>query len=415
MPSDSEILADLEGVLQAYHKYVESKTGGGEVRKNLSAIQASFSEAVRLSNISFGSRHDEVVRSFIASLATKRFVILTGLSGSGKTQIAIKLGEWLGKGRGFVVPVRPDWTGSEAVFGYEDALQPCSPDGRKAWYVPEVLKFMLKAARDPEHPYLLVLDEMNLAHVERYFADVLSGMESMHPCLPNLYLEGENWRLVPEGGDRLLYPKNLSIVGTVNVDETTYMFSPKVLDRANTLEFRVDTTDLSAEARKPAHCEPGDPALVRGFRAIAEDETWHLEHPLTQLDMFLGHLRNLHSLLSGGGFEFGHRVFYEAVRFAAMHEAAGDDDPEHALDLQVMQKVLPRLHGSRRRLEPTLCALGQFCFDLTFEPISEGVGVTDRFNPLAPRQGEPRLPISFEKIRRMTQSLRANQFVSFTE
>jgi len=155
--------------------------------------------------------------------------------------------------------------------------------------------------------------------------------------------------------------------------------------------------------------------LVRGFRAIAEDETWHLEHPLTRLDIFLDHLRNLHSLLSEGGFEFGHRVFYEAVRFAAMHEAAGDDDPEHALDLQVMQKVLPRLHGSRRRLEPTLCALGQFCFDLTFEPVSEDASVTDRFNPLTPPQGEPKLPISFDKIRRMTQSLRANQFVSFTE
>lgn len=415
VPSDAEILADLEGILQAYQKYVESRTGGEEARKDLSAIQASFSEALRLSNISFGSRHEEVVRSFIASLATKRFVILTGLSGSGKTQIAIKLGEWLGNDRLFVVPVRPDWTGSEAIFGYEDALLPCSPDGRRAWYVPEVLKFMLKAARDPESPYLLVLDEMNLAHVERYFADVLSGMESMHPCLPNIYLEGQNWRSVPGGKDRLLYPSNLFIVGTVNVDETTYMFSPKVLDRANTLEFRVHTTDLSAEAKKPARCEPGDLSLIRGFRAIAEDEAWHLEQPLTQLDSFLDHLRDLHSLLSGSGFEFGHRAFYETVRFAAMHEAAGDDDPEHALDLQVMQKVLPRLHGSRRRLEPILCALGKFCFDLTFEPVSEGAGVTARFNPLASPQGKPRPPISFDKIRRMTQSLRANQFVSFTE
>jgi 5-methylcytosine-specific restriction protein B len=79
--------------------------------------------------------------------------------------------------------------------------------------------------------------------------------------------------------------------------------------------------------------------------------------------------------------------------------------------LQVMQKVLPRLHGSRRRLEPTLCALGRFCFDLSFDAES----VTPRFDPLAPTPDTARLPISFDKVRRMTRGLRAQQFTSFTE
>lgn len=385
------------------------------VLRDLATIHAAFSKALRASNISFGSRHDEVVRSFLASLATKRFVILTGLSGSGKTQIAIKLGEWLGNGRFLVVPVRPDWTGSESLFGYEDALQACSEDGRKAWYVPDVLKFVLQAAKDSQNPYLLVLDEMNLAHVERYFADMLSGMESMQPCLPNLIFQNGSWRMHQSKEEKLPYPRNLFIVGTVNVDETTYMFSPKVLDRANTLEFRVETSDLSGEATKPTTCSLGEEGFVRGFRAIAEDDAWHLEHPATHLDTFLEHLRTLHHLLSEGGFEFGHRVFFEAVRFAAMLEAAGDENPEHALDLQIMQKVLPRLHGSRKRLEPTLCGIGQFCFDLTFGSASKGTNAAEQFNPLAPPQGEPKLPISFDKIQRMTRSLRANQFVSFTE
>jgi 5-methylcytosine-specific restriction protein B len=108
-------------------------------------------------------------------------------------------------------------------------------------------------------------------------------------------------------------------------------------------------------------------------------------------------------------------VFYEAGRFAAMLEAAGDDNPEHALDLQIMQKVLPRLHGSRKRLEPTLCGIGRFCFDLTFESASKATSSAEQFNPLVPPHGEPKLPISFYKIQRMTRSLRANQFVSFTE
>jgi MoxR-like ATPase len=384
------------------------------VEADLEATHSAFSEALKANNISFGPRHEDVVRSFIASLATKRFVILTGLSGSGKTQIAVKFGEWLGEGNSLVVPVRPDWTGSEALFGYEDALQPLV-DGRKAWHVPGVLEFILKAARDPQNPYLIVLDEMNLAHVERYFADVLSGMESMHDCVPNLRVEDGYWRLVPGGIEKIPYPNNLFIVGTVNVDETTYMFSPKVLDRANTFEFRVDTADLSENVRKPTKCETGDHSLIKGLLAIAKDDNWHLENPASGLNTFIEHLRSLHKLLAGDGFEFGHRVFYEAMRFAAMYSAAGDDDPEHALDLQIMQKVLPRLHGSRRRIEPILCALGQFCFDLT---VGTDPGSTEgklRFDPLAPPEGAPRLAISFDKICRMTRSLRANQFVSFTE
>src|SRR5690606_8072426 len=216
-----------------------------------------FAAALRDSHIRFGPRHDEVVTAFVVSLATKPFVILTGLSGSGKTQLAVRFGEWLGPDRSRVVAVRPDWTGSEALFGYEDALQDPDEYGRRPWHVPDALAFMLKAARDTEHPYLLVLDEMNLAHVERYFADVLSGMESDQPVLPNLVKEKDGrWRLDPDGPERIPIPENLFVVGTVNVDETTYMFSPKVLDRANTIEFRVDSEDLSEGMRRPMPIQP---------------------------------------------------------------------------------------------------------------------------------------------------------------
>lgn len=385
-----------------------------DVLPDLTAICDAFGNALKESHLSFGPRHDQVVRSFVVSLATKPFVILTGLSGSGKTQIALQFGAWLGEGRHKLVPVRPDWTGPEALLGYEDALLPVSA-GRRAWFVPEALEFMLRAARDPDNPYLLILDEMNLAHVERYFADVLSGMESGEPVLPNLQRDQDgHWRTIPDQPSKIPFPKNLFIVGTVNVDETTYMFSPKVLDRANTIEFRVATDDLDPEIRKPRKVQPGDPALVRGFLAIATDADWHLRNPGPHHSVFVDSLRILHRLLAEGGCEFGHRVFYEAVRFAALLAAAGDPDPEHALDLQVMQKILPRLHGSRRRLEATLCTLGRFCFDLTTTPQATETGAR-LFDPLRPPPGIPKLPLSFAKVQRMTRSLRANQFISFTE
>src|SRR5262249_34876856 len=154
----------------------------------------------------FGQDHEAFTRLFVTSLATKRFVVLTGLSGSGKTQIAVRFGEWLGTERLRVIPVRPDWTGAEALFGFEDALLP-STSGRRAWHVPEALRFMLQAAQNPSEPYLLVLDEMNLAHVERYFADFLSGMESNQPCLPNLELGDDAcWRVRAAGPDRVRVP-----------------------------------------------------------------------------------------------------------------------------------------------------------------------------------------------------------------
>ena len=248
-------------------------------RPDLGEAVRSFSAALRQAHVSFGSRHETLVGAFVVSIATKPLVILTGLSGSGKTQIAIRFGEWLGRDRLHVAAVRPDWTGAEALFGYEDGLK-AEVDGRAAWQVPAPLEFILRAVRDPQHPYLLLLDEMNLAHVERYFADVLSGMESGQPCLPNLAKGGDSvWRPVAGAPARVVFPRNLWVVGTVNVDETTYMFSPKVLDRANTFEFRVDSDDLSTDARKPVQCEAGDQALVRGLLKIASDDEWHQTHP----------------------------------------------------------------------------------------------------------------------------------------
>ncbi|NYI02949.1 McrB family protein [Cupriavidus plantarum] len=382
------------------------------LRADLRAAVTAFSEALHTSGVHFGDQHNDLVSSFISSLVTKPLVILTGLSGSGKTQIAIRFGEWLGPDRLYAAAVRPDWTGAEALFGYEDALKR-EVDGRRAWAVPAPLEFILKAANDPQHPYVLLLDEMNLAHVERYFADVLSGMESGQPCIPNLRKDSDNcWRL-KSGADRIPFPKNLWIVGTVNIDETTYMFSPKVLDRANTFEFRVRPSDLSVDAIKPMPCAPGDQELVRGLLSIARNDNWHRDRPHQSSSDLAARLRQLHEILGRFNLEFGHRVFYEAMRFGALAEEAGVSRLDAVLDKIVMQKILPRLHGSRRRLEAPLLALAHFCRDLPDDVESnEKLPLLNVEN--LPEQG-PALPTAYGKVVRMLLSLRANQFASFTE
>jgi 5-methylcytosine-specific restriction enzyme B len=268
-----------------------------------------------------------------------------------------------------------------------------------------VLKFILAALQDPTVPYLLVLDEMNLAHVERYFADILSGMESDHPVVPNVGLSDGEWRLVDPAQSRLPVPANLFVVGTVNVDETTYMFSPKVLDRANTIEFRVATSDLQATAPVSIQVEECPRAVARSFLHAATQ-------PAKQSDssrQVAEWLKVLHQRLTEQGREFGHRTFSEASRFADLLSAAGIEDPLVALDLQVLQKVLPKYHGSVRELSEPLNDLGAWCL---FGPGGE---VPAGFEAAEPASATPVLPRSFDKIHRMAKRLKANHFVSFAE
>ena len=350
------------------------------------------------------------MRTLLSSLLTRPLVVLTGLSGSGKSQIAAKLGEWLGEGQSLFVPVRPDWTGPEALFGYVDILQPAVSAGRRVWSVPDVLAFFLRAVRDPGRPYILVLDEMNLAHVERYFADFLSGMESGQPVLPNLIQEGDRWVDAPDDANPLPIPRNLFVVGTVNIDETTYMFSPKMLDRSNVLEFRVATQDL-VDTQKPQKLAPAADASVRALLSVAMDDEWHNAHATQDVEAFTQAMRALHRRLSRHSSEFGFRTFYDAVRYLSIYSAMGDSSWVDCLDLQVMQKVLPRLHGSRRRLEPLLIDLAAFCVDVSLEAAELG----STLDPLVEANPAPQLFRTWEKLRRMLVSLRADQFASFMQ
>jgi len=361
---------------------------------------SNFRKAVDAAGLVFAGLNADLPATFLAGLAAKPFVILTGLSGSGKTAIARGLGQWLGQDdtgepRYLVVPVRADWTSPEPLLGYEDALLP-PHGGRRAWAVPDALEFTLRASRDNGHLWLLVLDEMNLAYVERYFADVLSGIESHETMLPNLARDPDGlWRPAHGGHAKIPLPTNLLIVGTVNVDETTFQLSPKVLDRAFSFEFRVSTEELGAVTRRPTPIPAADPGDIEAFRAVMTDENWHIDHPAASTELVTEQLVDLHRRLTEIGLEFGHRTFLEAVRFTATLDAAGIGDPETALDWIVMTKVLPRIHGSRGQLEVFL---------------SDLVRTATGDDP-----EKPVWPLTARKATRMLDLVRANQFVSFAE
>jgi 5-methylcytosine-specific restriction protein B len=246
---------------------------------------------------------------------------------------------------------------------------------------------------------------MNLAHVERYFADVLSGVESGERIIPDLAQVDGEWR--PLSQEKLPFPNNLFVVGTVNIDETTYMFSPKVLDRANTLEFRVRTEDLDGEVTALSAVTRGDERLLARFLADATNP--ELGDGWAHRAEMAAALTELHSILSSIDREFGHRVFQEALRFGFLLDLAGDSDWVTALDYQVMQKVLPRFHGSVKQIAEPLRLLGSWCFHgIGTEPSAD-------FDPVSSPDGEPELPVSFDKIARMYRRVMADHFVSFAE
>jgi len=309
----------------------------------------------------------QLLLRFISSLLAKRFVLLAGLSGSGKTRLAVAVAKWFQESEDQVlrVAVGSDWTNNENVLGYRDALDP----NRYVRPPTGVLDLMLAAQGDPHRPYFLVLDEMNLSHVERYFADVLSAMES--PLEPMGLHSADT--AVDDVPAKLTLPPNLFIVGTVNIDETTYMFSPKVLDRANVIEFRVSEEDLSAFLSAPGAVN--DAALLgrgldyaQSFVAASNGEVAVSSLPsevaATDLSSKLNEaLLALFKALASSGAEFGFRTAHEVYRFVYFHGLlSGEGWRLHdAVDAQVYQKLMPKLHGPERRLRPLLEKLHAVC------------------------------------------------------
>lgn len=349
---------------------------------------------------------DELIIRFVASILTKPFVVLTGLSGSGKTKLAQAFAMWICEddNQYCIVPVGADWTNREPLLGFPNALE------KDKYVKPEngVLDLIIAADADQEKPYFLILDEMNLSHVERYFADFLSVMESngkisLHP--------GQSWDGIPP---QIYLPKNLFIIGTVNIDETTYMFSPKVLDRANVIEFRVTADEMknylsSTSSLDLEQMNAAGANMAGGFVEIALDKSLQAKNTVelqTELLIFFTELKRI-------GAEFGFRSASEIMRFAAIVntiEPAWKD--KRIIDAAIMQKLLPKVHGSRRKLEPVLKTLGTLCL-ATGQTIDEFINIKTEidFNDTA----KIKYPISFEKILRMYRGLMDNGFTSYAE
>lgn len=322
---------------------------------DLAALDA-LRKAVEESGLQYD---DTLVNRFVAALCAKPFVILTGLSGSGKTKLVQAFAKWMqisGLDNVKLVPVGADWTNSEHLLGYPNALEP----GKYVMPETGVLKLMLDAKNNDSLPFFLILDEMNLSHVERYFADLLSVMES-----------GDEIKLY-DGEDRYAdgvkiphafsFPKNLFVIGTMNVDETTYMFSPKVLDRAQVIEFRIRKDQMEEYLSNPTELDLD--GLVGKGACYAKS---FLEKRKTTPALNEGDGEKLRKAMAAFfeplaelGAEFGYRTACEASKFVRYYCETGAEIND-AIDAAIIQKLLPKLHGSQARLGPVLEKLAALC------------------------------------------------------
>ena len=288
---------------------------------------------------------NEEIRRYHAALnflTHKHFVILSGLSGTGKTQLAVRYARAV---HGITDPkvqdpflivcaVRPEWTDPTGLTGYYDVLS-------NRYIIPSFLEAVLLATAHPDSPVFVVLDELNLARVEYYFSDVLSAIETGEPVRlhsNSVPLEGSTGVSIRA---EMPLPSNLFITGTINIDETTNPISDKVLDRAVVIDMsKVDLPGFLAALEKR---ESG----LANARKACEPQ-----------------LVTTHTLMTMHGLGFGYRVAEEVLRYWAFADQHMGGATSTTIDDLMVQKVLVRLRGAEKQ-RPLLTGLAQALAGLT--------------------------------------------------
>lgn len=298
---------------------------------------------------------DTDIRRLYVSLKTRPFVILAGLTGSGKSSLTRTFAESLGannaNGRFRRVAVKPDWIDQTEVLGF---VNPISNRFVAGWLAETVRD----CEREPDRLHFVLLDEMNLAPVEQYLAEWLSAIETSRSGHDDVRLPLYSSSLEPENKDdwpaALKFPDNLLIVGTVNVDETTRPLSERVLDRANVLLLNVEVSDRHHEENgqppKPWHVGTTE------WRKVCTSHASDDHHEF---------LTDVARILRQAKIGIGLRAHLELERFVA--NAEGILESEEALDWGIVQRVIPKIRGFKAHLTDSLKELKE-----EFESVGAG-------------------------------------------
>ena len=345
-------------------------------------------------------------RPYITAIKSKPFLLLAGISGTGKSRIVRELARacWdvespeytAHKPKNYeMVQVKPNWHDSSELIGYVSRIN------GEQYVVGPFLRFMVKAILDPNTPYFLCLDEMNLAPVEQYFAEFLSVIESRkqengkvvtdpivdyepteaYKNLIDQLFDDDEIRaeyLKEKGGKRLSIPQNLIVVGTVNMDETTFSFSRKVLDRAMTIEMNeVNLAGGLTQKHETIGKLNFDDLVgmnVEGVDVYAD----HLE----VCDKAIAYLQKINDALECTPFKVAYRTRNEFLLYVVNNlpyrkdedgnELSEEEVVARALDEITSMKVLSRIEGDDQKVKEELLArLEQAVTDMLPETLHE--------------------------------------------
>ncbi|MDU6482038.1 MAG: hypothetical protein E6538_08565 [Paeniclostridium sordellii] len=361
------------------------------------------------------------------------------LEGLGKDKIDISISREYKSYE--LVPVGADWTDVRPLIGYKN---PFGSNGEEVYEITDTLKVILRALH-PENkykPHFLILDEMNLSHVERYFSIFLSAMEasksSSDPInlisIDNLEIikkslgKSDDLKVERDSIDNLIktntpiyMPNNLHIVGTINVDETTYMFSPKVLDRAHVIEMNTDEPSKILKSLKANTNDAIDIKNTDGLFNLfkesidnrynqSKDIMKDLEDILeaTKIKKVEVIISSIYKLLKPCKFDFGYRTIIEILEYIAYGVKLDEtsDSYESILDEAVLQKILPKIHGNKREIEDCLNSLSSFC-------LGKEASYTHGGEEVKVNSTNIELPMSKYKINQMLLGLSNVGYTSF--
>jgi MoxR-like ATPase len=364
VPGDNVLSEDLKEMVDIYQEYYQKFVADDLTDKNPPTHKEPEEEKnmikQRIENIkkyviSKGFSYEPgTIENLYLSLKSKPFVLLAGISGTGKSKLAELFAEAIGA-KFLMVPVRPDWSDSSDILGHLDL------SGN--YIAGKSLEFINFARNELNTPYILCFDEMNLARVEYYFSEFLSVMETRkivgNEIITKPLLRESDFgeSAVKELYGEVSIPENLYIIGTVNMDETTFPFSRKVLDRANTIEFsyinlipedKPQSLDIS-----PLHLE-NEFLKARYLQLFNVEDTEESEKICVELQEY-------NRVLESANAHIGYRVRDEIVFYMLNNKEANLLERNEAFDLEIMQKILPRIQGSDSSTRNVLLELFKLC------------------------------------------------------
>lgn len=295
------------------------------------------------------------------SLKTKPFTILAGISGTGKSKIIRLLADAI-QADYTLISVRPDWNDATDLIGYKNL------DDK--FIKGQLTKAILKAQQNTNKPHLICLDEMNLARVEYYLSDYLSIIESRKKVGQNIITDNIVQYQEDNENISLHIPDNLYLIGTVNMDDTTFQFSRKVLDRANTIEFSdVDLDNLFFEVNeKVESLNVSNDFLKTTYLKTMDIELEYREYAKEVNKKII----EINEILKKSQKQFAYRVRDEILFYLVENKKANLLHEDTAFDYQIMQKILPAISGSEESIYQVLIDLLNFvCETNTIDNIEE--------------------------------------------